>query len=119
MQAEPDNFQKAGAIDITAAALAKARKFGEAVAATQSGTWVVAFSWYKSQTITDAKKETTIHMGPGIDIGAFRVSEVPAAAVCETDGFRYVIQIPDFVVREAKKKLIDINPNPPPGVLLL
>jgi hypothetical protein len=119
MSAELDCFLKPGSVAVSDVALNLARRFGEATVGAQKGKWIVAFSWYKSMTIQDPAKGTTERLGPGIDIGAFRLSDVPARAIWEKDGFRFAIQIPDFVVAEAKQKLIDVNPNPPPNVQLL
>lgn len=119
MPKELDYFQKAGVVQVTQAALERAREFAEALPGNHSGTWIVAFSWYKSMSGFDPKDGATTHYGPGMNIGAFRADQVPHVAVCEQDGLKFAIKIPDFALAEAKEKVIDINPNPPPLVRLL
>jgi phage terminase large subunit-like protein len=80
---------------------------------------IVAFSWHKSMSGFDPKDGSTTDYGPGMNIGAFRADQVPSIAVCERDGLKYAIKIPNFALAEAKQKLIDTNPNPPPLVRLL
>jgi hypothetical protein len=111
-------FQKAGAVQVTPAALERARQLAQALT-SHSGRWIVAFSWYKSMSGFDPRDGSETHYGPGMNIGAFRSDQVPSAALCERDGLIFAIQIPDFALAEAREKLIDINPNPPPLVRLL
>jgi hypothetical protein len=119
MTKELNYFQKAGAVQVTQAAFERARAFAQALPGSHSETWIVAFSWHKSMSGFDPKDGSTTDYGPGINIGAFRADQVPSVAVCERDGLKYAIKIPNFALAEAKQKLIDTNPNPPPLVRLL
>jgi hypothetical protein len=119
MKSETDYFVKPGSVRVSDAALAKARQFGEAIGANQSGKMIVVFFWYESGSISNPAKGTNIQLGPGISIGAARISEVPAPVICENDGFRYAIKIPEAVILATKQKLIDINPEAPPIIHLI
>lgn len=112
-------FQKAGVIQVAPAALENARKFAGVVSGKQSELFVVCFFWYASMSITDPKTGTATHYGAGLHFGALPEAEVPKEAICETDGFRYAIQVPDKVVEAAAGKMIELNTAPPPLVKLV
>ena len=79
-------FAAPGIIEITPAALALAKAFAEHGAGVGSGNWIVTFSWATEQILIDRNRGTTTDLGPGLDIGAHRAQDVPAAAICEMDG---------------------------------
>ena len=111
-------FVTPGVVELTPAALKLARAFADHVAGVDGGNWIVTFGWCTRRAQTDRDGKTT-EFGPGLDLGAHHVRNVPAEAIWEADGVKYAMQIPSEIVARAEKKIIDVDPLAATAVRLL
>ena len=108
-----------GVISLTPPVIANARAFLQQVAGAAYRDWVASFDWGTKRTLIIKSRGIVRDLGAGLDMGAARPGEVPAAAVVEVDGLKYACQIPQKVVAAAKRKIIDIDPANSRAVVLL
>ena len=108
-----------GVIRLTPAAHARASAFVKHMGAARGGGWIVSFDWGSERTLVNRSLGTSRDLGPGLDICAARPGEVPEAAVCDDGGLRFALQIPQDVVANAKRKIIDVDPDNARAVRLL
>lgn len=94
-----------GTIKVTDRALQLAERFQTAV---PSG-WIVSFSWYdggRTRASKDAPWEDT---GPGLDLGGYRVGQVPEEAIYHAGSLSYTVLISKEVVESHPERTIDLD----------
>jgi hypothetical protein len=99
-KAQQGLFAPPGVVSVSAPALEMARKFDKHVKSTRSGDeWVIAFD-------VDGPME---ELGPGLDLVAFKRSDVPDEAVQHVEDVTFVIKIPSQVYEASSQRLIDVD----------
>jgi hypothetical protein len=94
-----------GTINVTPQALDLAKRFQTAV---PSG-YIVTFSWYDGERVRASKTAPWVDNGPGIDLGAYSVEQIPEEAVYQAGSFRYAVLIRKDVVDRYPNKTIDLD----------
>lgn len=94
-----------GTIKVTPSALALAQQFQAAVPAG----WMVAFIWYDGQRQRASKDAPWVDVGPGLGLGTYRASDIPAEAVYQAGPLRYGVIVQQEVVDRHPEKTIDLD----------
>ena len=94
-----------GTIKVTRPALELAEKFQASIPAG----WIVVFDWYDWGRTRASKDAPWIETGPGLDLSAFRIDQIPAQAIYRAEALRYAVLIPKKVVDSHPEKLIDLD----------
>jgi hypothetical protein len=103
------NFAAPGTVTVSASALAYARAFGDAVKASRSEKWVVAFSWAESISVKRERGGTYEDIGACLTLGAYRRHEIPSGFVHSVDGLEFAVEIPDRILATSARRLIDTD----------
>ncbi len=94
-----------GTLTVTDRAIGLAKRFQAAV---PSG-YIVAFSWYDWGKSRANKDAPWVETGPGLDLGAYKIHQIPQAAVWSEDTFRFAVLIRPDVLAAHPAKTIDFN----------
>ena len=94
-----------GTITLTPATLDLARRFGAAIPAG----WIVAFGWHDWSGVRASKDAFLVETGPGLDLGAYRLTQVPEQAIYHAGSFRYAVVIRREIVASHPRKMIDLD----------
>lgn len=94
-----------GTINVTDRALRLAERFQAAV---PSG-WIVAFSWCEGRRMRANKTAPWVDQGPGLDLGAYRVAQIPEEAVYQTGSLSYAVCIWKEIVESHPERTIDLD----------
>lgn len=94
-----------GTIKVTDRALRLAEQFQASVPAG----WIVAFSWHEGERRRASKDAPWEDMGPGLDLGAYRICQIPEEAVCHMGTLSYAVLIWKEIVESHPEKTIDLN----------
>jgi hypothetical protein len=102
-----------GTIDVTDRALKRAAQFQSSVPLG----WIVAFSWYEGSRSRASKDAPWVDQGPGLDLGAYRIGQIPKEAICHTDSLSYAVLIWKEIVDRHPKRTIDLDERGNPVLL--
>jgi hypothetical protein len=103
-------FAPPGVVSVSAPALEMARKFDKHVKSTRFGDeWVIAFDWAISRGIRRRVDGPMEELGPGLDLVAFKRSELPDEVVQQVEDVTFVIKIPGQVYEASSQRLIDVD----------
>ena len=94
-----------GTIKVTPRALESAQPFASALPAG----WIVAFDWYDGRRVRAGKDAPWVDTGPGVDVGAFKTSQIPKEAVYRDGPFPYAVLIRKEIVDGHPQKTIDLD----------
>lgn len=72
--------------------------------------WVICYEWFFSSRERRGKESPWIDKGSGLDIGGYRVGEVPSACVQILDGIAVAAKIPKEILDAAPARTIDVDP---------
>jgi hypothetical protein len=104
-------FLPPGVITVTTAALRFAQDFAGGVNSVKSKSdWVAAFEWSLARTMRypDGRE---IDLGAGLDLGAYRRSDLPPEVIQRIGDLEFVIKIPREVWEASEQRLIDYDPS--------
>lgn len=106
-----DWFTRPGTVTISPAALTMAKEFRDEIVRTNPGEdWVVCFDWADSRRARKARGSNEwIDLGSGLDLTGYERFKVPAEAIQVADGLEVLIKIAESVLKNSKRKLIDID----------
>ena len=102
-------FVPPGAVTVPDAALALAREFmGDVGSIGSSRDWVVAFDWATSRIMRypDGRE---VDLGAGLDIGAYRRSDLPPEVIQREGGLEFAIKVPREIWEASEQRLIDYD----------
>lgn len=112
----PDNsespflyFLPPGAVKVSAAALRFAKDFAGGIKSVGSKQdWVVAFEWSLARTMRypDGRE---VDLGAGLDLGAYRRSDLPPEVIQRADDLELVMKIPREIWEASEQRLIDYD----------
>jgi hypothetical protein len=112
----PDNtespflyFLPPGVVKVSAAALQFAQDFAGGISSVGSKPdWVVAFEWSLARTMRypDGRE---VDLGAGLDLGAYRRSDLPPEVIQRAGNLELVIKIPREVWEASEHRLIDYD----------
>ena len=94
-----------GTIKVTERALQRAALFQASV---PSG-WIVAFSWVEGRRMRASKDAPWVDQGPGLDLGAYRIGQIPEEAIWNSGPLRYAVLIWKNIIDSHPKKTIDLD----------
>lgn len=94
-----------GTIKVTQRALERAHPFASGLPAG----WMVAFHWSDGQRMRVSKDAPWIEMGPGVDLGAYKASQLPSEAIYREGPFPYAVLIRKTIVDAHPEKTIDLD----------
>ena len=94
-----------GTVKVTSRALELAERFQAAI---PTG-WIVVFNWFDGGRTRVGKDAPWINTGPGLDLGAYRTSDIPEEAVYHEGSFRYAVLIREDVIESHPQKTIDVS----------
>ena len=97
--------RRPGTIKVTPRALERAQPFASALPAG----WIVAFDWYDGQRMRAGKDAPWVDMGPGVDIGAYKTSQIPTGAIYREESFPYAVVIRKEIVEAHPDRIIDLD----------
>jgi hypothetical protein len=103
-----DAFAPPGLVNISDAALELARAFQQALKERQPDTdLVVVFDWAEGRQFRLKDADEWRELGPGIDLGAFRRSQIPDGVIHPVRGVELAVKISRDVYERAHRRLID------------
>lgn len=94
-----------GTIKLTDRALKLAEEFQTAV---PSG-WIMAFASYEGSRMRASKDAPWVDTGPGIDLGGYKIGQIPAEAVYRHGSLSYAVLISKEMVASHPEKTIDLD----------
>ena len=94
-----------GTVNVTDRALQLAKRLQAGV---PSG-WIVAFSWYEGSRMRASKDAPWVDQGPGLDLGAYRVGQIPQEAIYHAGSLSYAVLIWKGIVESHPNKTIDLD----------
>lgn len=93
-----------GTIKVTDRALKLAERFQAAVPG-----WIVAFSWYDGSRTRASKDAPWVNTGPGLDLGAYRIGQIPEEAIYRAAGLKYAVLIRKEILKKHPERIIDLD----------
>ena len=94
-----------GRIKVTLRALGSAQPFASALPAG----WIAAFGWYDGQRMRASKDAPWVETGPGVDVGAYKASQIPVEAIYREGPFPYAVLIRKEIVEAHPDRTIDLD----------
>lgn len=102
-------FLLPGAVKVSAAALQFAQDFAGGIKSVGSKPdWVVAFEWSFARTMQYPDGHE-VDLGPGLDLGAYRRSDLPPEVIQRAGDLELVIKIPREIWEASEQRLIDYD----------
>ena len=94
-----------GTIRVTDRALKRARQFQDAV----PFGWISTFLWCDGREKRASKDAPWEDQGPGLDLGAYRVEQIPKEAVCTAGSLKYAVCISKDIIDSHPERTIDLD----------
>jgi hypothetical protein len=114
-----DWFTPAGAIEISASALALARAFHEQVRkAVPDEDWVISFDWADSRSVRETGNGQWREVQPGLDLAAYERWKVPEQYVRRVGDTDIAVKIPTAEWEKSVERLIDVDESAFSGLIL-
>jgi hypothetical protein len=104
-------FAPNGAVSVTDEAMTQARSFWADLQKYETQTkWVVAFTWASERKYRPSAQSEWLDEGPGIDLCAYKATELPDGAVESRDGVPVAFIIPrDKIAAASEKKIVEVK----------
>ena len=94
-----------GTVKVTRSALMQAERFQTVVPAG----WIVTFFWSDGQRMKANKDAPWVDLGPGLDLGAYRNTQIPEEAVFTGESLRYAVLILKEILDAYPEKVVDAD----------
>jgi hypothetical protein len=112
-------FALPGVVSVTPAALQLAREFGEHIGETRPGeAWITTFHWSDQRRVRVPGTNQWKELGAGLDLGAYRPSELPESVIQAIDGVEFAVMVPSPIYEKAVQRLIDKDDGAPSKLVL-
>jgi hypothetical protein len=107
----PDDFAPRGEIALSPDALDQARTFlANMEKYDPTSKWIIGFSWADERKLRPDSHSDWVDIGPGVDLCAYKPSELPDGVAENRDGLEVAFIVPrDKIQAAVEKKIISVK----------